>query len=117
MRRAARTDSTQADIVSAMRAMGASVYPLHMVGGDFPDLAVGFLGVNVLMEVKRADGPPSKRKLTEGQERFRREWKGPVCMVNDIDGAIRVLKTIEANVCEACRAKAGGFVRVTVEPT
>lgn len=42
MRRAARTDANQVEIVSALRAIGCSVSDTSGVGGGFPDLAVGF---------------------------------------------------------------------------
>ena len=41
MRRAARTDANQAEIVAALRGVGASVQPLHAVGQGCPDLLVG----------------------------------------------------------------------------
>jgi hypothetical protein len=111
MRRAARIDANQPEIVKALRQAGATVHPLHMVGGDFPDLIVGHFGVNVLMEIKDGGKPPSKRKLSDGQKEFRDNWNGPVVLVKDVEGALRVLRVIEASVCAAC----GGFVRVDVE--
>ena len=44
MRRAARVDRNQAEIVVALRAGGASVQPLHAVGKGVPDLLVGWRG-------------------------------------------------------------------------
>lgn len=111
MRRAARIDANQPEIVKALRQAGATVYPLHMVGDDFPDLIVGHFGVNVLVEVKDGSKAPSKRQLSKGQKDFRDTWNGPVVLVQDVEGALRVLRVIEASVCKAC----GGFVRVDVE--
>lgn len=110
MRRAARVDANQPEIVKALRQAGATVHPLHMVGGDFPDLIVGHMGVNVLMEVKDGDKAPSRRKLSKGQAEFRDGWNGPVVLVTDVESALRVLKVVEASVCQAC----GGFIRVDV---
>ena len=64
MRRAARADSNQAEIVDALRKVGASVQPIHTVGGGVPDLLVGFRGQNYLFEVKDGEKAPSDRRLT-----------------------------------------------------
>jgi hypothetical protein len=117
MRRAARIDANQPAIVEALRAAGASVATAHTLGDGFPDLVVGYLGVAVLMEVKDGSKPPSARQLTPEQVKFHANWKGPISTVTDVEGALRVLRVIEASVCDACQAKAGGFVRVTVETT
>lgn len=112
MRRAARIDANQPEIVEALRAHGASVTPAHTLGDGFPDLVVGYLGVAVLMEIKDGSKPPSDRKLTPDQVKFHAKWKGPIATVTDVEGAIRVLRVIEQSVCAACQEKRGGFVTV-----
>ena len=111
MRRAARIDANQPQIVQALRDAGASVALTHEVAGGYPDLTVAYMGVIVLMEIKDGTKPPSARKLTPAQVEFRKAWKGPISTVTDIEGALRILRVIERSVCEAC----GGFVRVSVE--
>ena len=64
MRRAA-VDANQAEIVKALRKVGATVQPLHRVGQGCPDLAVGHGGVNHMIEVKDGSKPPSARGLTD----------------------------------------------------
>jgi hypothetical protein len=54
MRRAAKVDNTQRDIVDALRAVGASVQLLHTVGGGCPDAIVGWQGRDIWMEFKTA---------------------------------------------------------------
>ena len=72
-----KPDANQADIVKALRACGASVLELDSVGGDCPDLLVGWRGVDRLMEVKMPDGT-----LSDGQRDFARDWRGaPVVTV------------------------------------
>jgi hypothetical protein len=66
-----KPDANQGDIEKALRRCGASVLDLSSVGGDCPDLLVGFRGIDRLLEVKTATGTPSG-----GQEVFAREWKG-----------------------------------------
>lgn len=95
MRRAAKIDANQPEVVSALRGIGATVQPLHSVGKGCPDLLVGFRGRNVLLEVKDGSLPPSARKLTEDQDEWHAGWKGAVSVVRSAEEAIAavVLKT------------------------
>jgi len=79
MRRAARTDSTQRAIVEALRQAGATVQPLHQLGGGIPDLLVALPdGSTLLIECKAAKG-----KLTDDQERWLAGWQGRVEVLRD----------------------------------
>ena len=91
MRRAARVDANQAQITAALRAAGATVQPLHMVGRGCPDLMVGFLGVNYLLEVKDGSKPPSKQRLTEDEQQWHDMWDGQVATVNSADQALKAI--------------------------
>ena len=86
MRRAAKVDANQQQIVKALRKVGASVQSLAAIGDGCPDLAVGYRGKNLLLEVKQPKG-----KLTEDQEKFHREWKGDLCVVRSVDEALLLL--------------------------
>lgn len=88
MRRAAKVDANQSDITSALRALGVSVQPLHMVGKGCPDLLCGYRGRNVLLEVKDGKKPPSARRLTDDESRWAASWNGQVAVVNCIADAI-----------------------------
>ena len=91
MRRAAKVDRNQAEIVAALRGLGATVQPLHSVGQGCPDLLCGFRGRNILIEVKDGELPPSGRKLTPDQIEWHGGWKGQVTIVEDADAAIAVV--------------------------
>lgn len=91
MRRAAKVDRNQPEIVGALRAVGASVEPLHAVGKGCPDLLVGFRGVNHLLEVKDGDLPPSARKLTDAQADWHPAWRGQVAVVTNVDEALKAI--------------------------
>lgn len=91
MRRAARTDRNQAEIVQALRDAGCSVLPLHAVGGGCPDLLVARHGVNYLIEVKDGSKPPSRRTLTPDQIEFFDTWRGEAAVVSNVDAALRVV--------------------------
>lgn len=94
MRRAAKVDDNQAEIVSAFRKLGCSVQPLHAVGNGVPDLLIGFRGVNLLVEVKDGKKPPSKRKLTKDQEKWHSAWRGQSMIVCSIDDVLAVVSAM-----------------------
>lgn len=88
MRRAARVDENQSDIVAALRAIGATVRVISQ-GDGIPDLLVGFRGQTFLLEVKDGRKPPSARKLTPAEQKFFDEWRGgTLVIVNTVDEAI-----------------------------
>lgn len=105
-RRAARIDGNQPQIVKALRARGASVDSLGAAGGGIPDLLVGFLGVNLLMEVKDPENAKLNGEialdatgidmLTPEQREWHATWRGQVHIVEGIDGAMALLDKIEA---------------------
>jgi hypothetical protein len=96
MRQRARTDSTQAAIVAALRQTGATVLDLSKVGQGCPDVLAArvmpcpFCGAhqprNVLIECKAERG-----KLNTAQEEFHDNWRGPICTVKTIDEALAAI--------------------------
>jgi hypothetical protein len=94
VRRAAKVDANQAQIVQALRAAGASVHSLASLGRGMPDLLVGYGGKTALMEVK--DGAGQLRPL---QEAFAMNWHGgTLATVRDVEGALRVLAVMTGSV-------------------
>lgn len=91
MRRAAKVDANQAEIVAALRAVGASVQPLHAVGSGVPDLLIGWRGKNLLFEVKDGSKPQSDRKLTPDQVTWHEAWRGQVCVVKSVQEALEAI--------------------------
>jgi hypothetical protein len=82
-RRAAKIDSNQPEIVAMFRKLGASVAHTHMVGDGFGDVVVGFQGINVLVEIKDSEKPPSARKLTPAEAKFHDEWRGAIVIIDN----------------------------------
>jgi Holliday junction resolvase len=98
MRRAARTDENQEQIVKALRAVGASVQSLAAVGHGVPDLLVGYEGKNILIEIKDGNKTPSKRKLTDDQVKWHDNWNGgAVAVVESVDAAWAALGIMRGN--------------------
>ena len=88
MRRAAKVDANQAEIVKALRAVGAKVQSLAAVGDGCPDLLVGFRGLNYLIEIKDGDKPPSKRALTDDQVQWHAAWTGQIAVAKSVSEAL-----------------------------
>jgi hypothetical protein len=88
VRRIARVDANQSAVVAALRQIGASVEPIHMLGRGVPDLLVGYMGSNLLLEVKDGDKPPSARKLTSDERAWHDAWNGTIKIVNSPDEAV-----------------------------
>lgn len=91
MRRAAKVDANQAEIVAALRAVGAGVCDLSAVGEGCPDLLASFRGQWHLLEVKDGNKPPSARTLTADQVRWHGRHKAKAHVVNSVDEALEAI--------------------------
>ena len=92
MRRAAKTDANQTEIVKALRSVGAFVQSLAAVGEGCPDLLVGFRKQTFMLEIKDGKKPPSARELTRDQIIWHTEWNGGPCVVvNSIGEALAAI--------------------------
>jgi len=87
VRRAAKVDDNQPEIVEHLRSLGMSVCLLHTVGQGVPDIIVGYRGINVLLEIKDGAKPPSARRLTEDEAVWHLDWRGQVATVKDKEQA------------------------------
>ena len=91
-RRAARIDSNQTAVVSALRAAGATVQCLAAVGFGTPDLLVGFRNETLLMEVKDGQKVKSAQKLRPLQAKWHAAWGGgALATVDGPEAALRML--------------------------
>lgn len=92
MRRAAKIDRNQPEIVKALRQVGATVQSLAAAGDGVPDLLVGFQRNTVLLEVKDGSKPPSARELTPDQVQWHLNWRGGACVVvNSVGEALAAI--------------------------
>ena len=88
IRRAARVDANQAQIVSALRAAGAYVWIIGLP----VDLLVGYKNQTFLVEIK--DGP--KKRLTALQEDFFANWSGStLARIDGPEAALRMIGVIK----------------------
>lgn len=86
-----KRDSNQAEIVAALRRVGAMVDDQAEFGGGRPDIIVGFRKQNFRLEIKTKTG-----KLNKRQQEFHRLWSecGQICVVRTIDEALKAIGAI-----------------------
>lgn len=94
MRRAARIDDNHAEVVKALRIVGASVQSLAPCGAGVPDILAGFRGMNFLLEVKDGAKSASQRKLTADQEEWHAAWRGNATVVFCVTDALRAIGAV-----------------------
>ena len=94
MRRAARVDDNQAEIVAAFRKLGCSVLDMSALGGGKPDLLVGCGGLNICVEVKDGAKSPSRRALRPLQRDFRDNWTGGLRIVENLADVTETVSTL-----------------------
>jgi hypothetical protein len=97
MRRAARRDANETEIIKALRECGAYVKVINDEG--LFDLLVAYTGPSgfehtLLFEVKDGAKPPSARRLTDAEAKFHNEWPlSNLFIVNSAEDAVALLKT------------------------
>ncbi len=95
MRRRARVDANQPDVVARFEQWGASVTHMHQLGRGAPDILIGLCGVDRQIEVKDGSKPPSERALTPDENEYHRDWRGaPVLIVETLDDVDRICEAI-----------------------
>ncbi|MFZ2488967.1 MAG: hypothetical protein WAZ19_12715 [Anaerolineae bacterium] len=91
MRKIARVDANQREIVSTLRAVGATVESLATIGHGLPDLLVGFRAQNYLLEVKDGAKRASAQRLTSDEAVWHETWRGQVQVVTSAWEALEVI--------------------------
>jgi hypothetical protein len=88
-----KVDANQPEIVKAFRQLGCEVAITSRLGQGFPDLIVGKPKLRKMLMVEIKDGakPPSARKLTEDEQKFRDAWAGSYAVVESIPDVVRVV--------------------------
>lgn len=119
MRKIAKADKNQPDIVKTYRDAFCTVQHTHQLGGGFVDIVVGAPGVtivsreldsnilryllekmgikeyaihegaNLLIEIKDGEQPPSARELTKDEKTWHETWRGQKCIVETIRQALK----------------------------
>lgn len=89
--RIARVDANQPDIVEALRAAGARVQHIHIIGHGCPDILVAFRGRWYVAEIKDSRG-----QLTPDEVRWHEDFsvQGPVHIWRTARQALRDIGAI-----------------------
>lgn len=94
MRRAAKVDANQPEILKALDNLGIVYQCLHTVGDGCPDILVcDKNGFNYLFEIKDPNGEPRERRLNDRQIKWFARWTGHRKKVFTVD---EILKEIGA---------------------
>ena len=83
-RRAAKVDDNQAEIVKAFRKLGWYVLIISQLK-NCCDIIVSKEGRTIAIEIKDGNKPPSARKLSDGEVKFKSEWQGEYALVESIE--------------------------------
>ncbi len=94
IRRAAKVDENQGDLVDKIRSMGVSVAITSGAHDGFTDLVIGFGGITVLVEVKDGSKEPARRKLTPQQVTFHQSFKGAITVIENEEQAIELVRRL-----------------------
>ena len=84
-----RSDDNQTEIVKTFRMLGWYVLIISQLD-NCCDIMVSKHGHTIAVEIKDGNKPPSKRKLSAGEEKFRDEWKGHWELVESIDDVLKL---------------------------
>lgn len=91
MRKYAKIDDNQKQIVETLRRLGFSVQSIAAIGNGAPDLLVGYEGKNYLFEVKDGNKPPSKQQLSEDEKKWHSLWRGGCDIVKTAEEIVAII--------------------------
>ena len=91
MRKRAKIDDNQREIVKALRKIDYSVISLASLGSGVPDLLIGIRGQNYLIELKDGKKSPSRRQLTIDERHFMDSWAGQVDVANSLEEILEII--------------------------
>lgn len=83
-RRAAKIDANQPTIVKELRKLGWYVLLVSQLK-NCCDIIISKNGRTVAVEIKDGSKPPSARKLSEGEQKFKDEWQGEYALIESIE--------------------------------
>ena len=90
MRFKARRDDNHKAMIETLRNLGISVADTAQLGSGFPDCVCAYGFMTCLVEIKDGEKSPSERKLTSDEEKFHKNWRGKIFIVESIDDCLKV---------------------------
>lgn len=88
-RRAARADANQPEIVECFRSLGWYVLIISQLK-NCCDIMASKGGQTIAIEIKDGSKPPSARKLSTGEQKFKDEWLGRWELIESVDDVIKL---------------------------
>jgi hypothetical protein len=95
MRKKARVDANQKEIVQQLRKLDVSVLHTHQLGKGAPDLILGYRNENFLIELKDGTKTKSQQKLTPDELEFQSKWMGNYAVCNSFEQILKVIDYVD----------------------
>jgi Holliday junction resolvase len=95
MRKKARVDANQREIVQQLRKIGISVLHTHQLGRGAPDLILGYRNENFMIELKDGNKTKSQQKLTPDEIEFQTKWQGNYAVCNSLEQILSVIDYVD----------------------
>jgi len=95
MRKKARVDANQKEIVTELRKLDVSVLHTHQLGKGAPDLILGYRNDNFLIELKDGSKTKSQQKLTPDEVEFQNKWQGNYAVCNSLEQVLTVIDYVD----------------------
>ncbi len=94
-RRAAKVDNNQQEVVAKFRQLGFSVLHTHQLK-NCVDIIVARDKLTATIEIKDGSLAPSARKLSEGEMKFKEDWKGLYFLCESIEDVLKIERVFTA---------------------
>jgi Holliday junction resolvase len=95
MRKKARVDANQKEIVQQLRKIGISVLHTHQLGRGAPDIILGYRNENFMIELKDGNKTKSQQKLTPDEIEFQAKWQGNYAVCNSLEQILSVIDYVD----------------------
>lgn len=95
MRKKARVDANQKEIVKELRRLDISVLHTHQLGKGAPDLILGYRNDNFLIELKDGSKTKSQQRLTPDEVEFQNKWQGNYAVCNSLEQVLTVIDYVD----------------------
>lgn len=95
MRKKARVDANQKEIVQQLRKLDISVLHTHQLGKGAPDLILGYRNDNFMIELKDGNKTKSQQKLTPDEVEFQEKWQGNYAVCNSLEQILTVIDYVD----------------------
>lgn len=92
-----RVDRNHGEIKKCFEYLGYSVSDVFQLKTGIGDIIVGKYDKNYLIEIKDGEKPPSQKKLTPTEHKFKDSWKGQHDIIESIEDVLEFDAKISKN--------------------